>query len=319
MPPYPEIEPVEGGLLEVGDGQRLYWEASGSPSGRPALLLHGGPGSGSAPWQRRLFDPRAYRVVLFDQRGCGRSTPNAGESGIDLSTNTTAHLLGDIERLREHLGVERWLVTGGSWGCALALAYAERYPERVTAMVLWGVNAARRRESDWLFRGGVRVLFPQEWERLVDAIPPRLRDLDVVDAYAELLFDDDPEVRARAALEWCRWESATPSWPPTSELAERFEDPGFALAFTRLVTHYVRHDAWLEDDVVYRELGTLAEIPGVLIHGRFDFQAPLGSAWDVHRAWPGSELVVVPDAGHDSGAPGIEDEIVKATDRFARG
>jgi proline iminopeptidase len=318
MPPYPEIEPTDHGLLEVGDGHRLYWETSGNASGRPALLLHGGPGSGSAPWQRRLFDPAAYRIVLFDQRGCGRSMPNAGEPGVDLGTNTTPHLLEDVERLRAHLGIERWLVTGGSWGCALALAYAERHPERVTAMVLWGVNAARRWEADWLFRGGVGVLFPQQWERLVNAIPPSLRDLDVVDAYAELLFDDDPEVRARAALEWCRWESATPSWPPTSELAPRFEDPAFALAFTRLVTHYVRHDAWLPDDVVYRELGTLAGTPGVLIHGRFDFQAPLGSAWDVHRAWPGSELVVVPDAGHDSGAPGIEDEIVRATDRFAR-
>jgi proline iminopeptidase len=314
---YPEIEPDDRGLLDVGDGHRVYWETSGNPDGRAALLLHGGPGSGSAPWQRRLFDPEAYRIVLFDQRGCGRSTPHASDPDADLTANTTPHLLEDVERLRVHLGIERWLVAGGSWGSALALAYAERHAGRVSAMVLWGVNAARRREFDWLFRGGVRILFPEQWQRLLDAIPDEQRDLDVVDAYAELLFDPDPATRDRAALEWCLWESATPAWPPTSELAKRFTDPTFALAFARLVTHYVRHDAWLPDDVVSRGLGRLAGIPGVLIQGRFDFQAPLGSAWDVHRAWPGSRLVVVPDAGHDSGAPGIESEIVRATDRFA--
>ncbi len=317
MAPYPEIEPTDHGLLDVGDGHRMFWETCGNPQGLPALVLHGGPGSGCAPWQRRLFDPGRYRIVLFDQRNCGRSTPHASEPDVDLTANTTQHLLADIERLRQHLGVERWLVTGGSWGSALALAYAERHPDRVSAMVLWGVAAARRREFDWLFRGLVRVFFPEEWERLCDAIPPALRGIDVVDAYAALLFDPDPEVRARAALDWCLWESATPSWPPTTGLAERFEDPTFALAFARLVTHYVRHDAWLPDDVVFHGLDALAGIPAVLIQGRFDFQAPLGSAWDIHRAWPGSELVVVNDAGHDSSAPGIEDAIVRTTDRFA--
>jgi len=314
---YPEIEPYDHGMLDVGSGNLVYWETCGKPLGKPAVVLHGGPGSGCDAWDRRLFDPDAYRIVLFDQRNCGRSTPHASELDVDLTTNTTPHLVADIERLRAHLGVELWLVTGGSWGSALALAYAERHPDRVTEMILWGVNSARRTEFDWLFRGGVGVLFPEQWERLLDAVPDDRRDLDVVEAYAELLFDRDPDVRKRAAYEWCLWESATPSWPPSSDLAERFEDPAFALAFARIVTHYVRHDAWLADDVLLREIAALAEIPRVLVQGRFDFQAPLGSAWAVHRAWPSSELVVVDDAGHDASASGITEQIVRATDRFA--
>ncbi len=317
--PYPEIESYDHGLLDVGGGDLVYWETCGDPGGKPAVVLHGGPGSGCTSWQRRLFDPEAYRVVLFDQRNCGRSSPHASEPEIDLSNNTTPNLVDDIERVREHLGIECWLVTGGSWGSALALAYGERHPSRVTGMVLWGVNSARRSEFDWLFRGGVRAFFPDPWERLLDAVPDELRDLDIVEAYGRMLFDRDPEVRTRAAYEWCLWESATPSWPPTSDLDERFEDPGFALAFARLVTHYVRHDAWLAEDQLLRGLGVLDRLPAVLIQGRFDFQAPLGSAWAVHRAWPGSELVVVDDAGHGAGAPGIEREIVRATDRFASG
>lgn len=314
---YPELEPDDHGTLDVGDGHLVYWETCGNPLGRPAIVVHGGPGSGCDQWDRRLFDPDAYRIVLFDQRNCGRSTPHASEVDVDLTTNTTPNLLADIERLRVHLGVERWLVTGGSWGSALALAYAERHPERVTEMVLWGVNSARRSEFDWLFRGGVGVLFPGQWERLRNAVPEGKRDLDIVEAYAELLFDPDPDVRTRAAYEWCLWESATPSWPPSSDLGERFEDPAFALAFARIVTHYVRHDAWLADDVLLREIGALAEIPAVLVQGRLDFQAPLGSAWAVHRAWPDSELIVVNDAGHDASASGITEQIVRATDRFS--
>jgi proline iminopeptidase len=314
---YPKVEPTEHGMLDVGDGHLVYWETCGNPNGRPAVVLHGGPGSGCTPWQRRLFDPAAYRIVLFDQRNCGRSRPHASEPEVDLTHNTTPDLVADIERLREALGIDRWLVAGGSWGSALALAYAERHPDRVTAMVLWGVNAARRAELDWLFRGGVGVLFPAEWERLRAAVPADKRGLDVVDAYAELLFDPGPEVRRRAAFEWCLWESATPSWPPTPGLDERYGDPAFALAFARLVTHYVRHDAWVADDALLRGLPESAEIRTVLVQGRFDFQAPLRSAWELHHAWPGSELVVVDDAGHDAGAPGIEGEIVRATDRLA--
>src|SRR5919198_6266529 len=199
---YPEIEPHDGGMLAVGDGNRLYWEACGDPRGKPAVVLHGGPGSGCTAWHWRLFDPGAYRVVLFDQRNCGRSTPHASLPDADLSANTTHHLLADLERLREHLGIERWLVLGGSWGSTLALAHAERHPERVTEMVLFGVTTRRREEFDWTFRGGVAKLFPQQWDRLVAALPEQLHDGDVPAAYNRLLEDGDPEVRSRAAEEW---------------------------------------------------------------------------------------------------------------------
>ena len=310
---YPKIEPYEHGLLDVGEGNSLYWEACGNPNGKPALVLHGGPGSGCTPWHRRLFDPTAYRIVLFDQRNCGRSTPHASEPRIDLTSNNTANLAADIERLREHLGIERWLVLGGSWGSTLALAYAEGNVDRVSEMVLFGVTTGRRSEIDWLFRGGVSIFFPDEWARLVAALPASERDGDVVEAYSRLLHDPDPAVCQRAAEAWCLWESATPAWPPTGGLATRFRDPSFALAYARIVTHYMRHNLWLEDGVVLRGAGALAGVPGVLINGRFDFQAPIANAWSLHRAWLGSELVIVDDAGHAADATGITREIVRAT------
>jgi proline iminopeptidase len=297
----------------------VYWETCGNPDGIPALVLHGGPGSGCTPWHRRLFDPAAYRVVLFDQRGCGRSTPHASEPDADLRRNTTPNLIADIERLRAALGVERWLLLGGSWGSTLALAYAQTHPDRVRAIVLWGVTTGRRSEEDWLFRGGVAPLFPEQWDRLLAGLPEDERDGDVVEAYARLLFDPDQDVRRRAALDWCTWESATPAWPPSDGLDERFRDPAFALAFARLVTHYVRHELFLEDGALLENAGVLAGIPGTLINGRYDLQAPLGNAWALHRAWPSSELVVVDDAGHAGNAPGIERELVRATDRLAAG
>ncbi len=314
---YPAIEPSDTGWLDVGDGHVLWWDIAGRPDGKPAVVLHGGPGSGAAAWQRRLFDPHAYRVVLFDQRNCGRSTPHASQPDVDLSTNTTWHLGDDIERLRRHLGIDRWLVAGGSWGSVLALAYAERHPERVTELIVWGVATGRRSEDDWLFRGGLARFFPAQWARLLEAIPAGRDRGDVIETYSELLFDADPAVRERAALAWCRWESATPSWPPSDRLEDRFRDPAFALAFARIVTHYVRNDAWIDDDELLRAISALAEIPGVVVQGRFDFQSPLGNAWALHRAWRSSDLVVVGDAGHDSSAPGITDAIVAATDRFA--
>jgi proline iminopeptidase len=316
---FPHVEPFERGSLDVGDGHDVAWETCGSADGKPAVVLHGGPGSGTSRWHRRLFDPDRYRVVLFDQRGCGRSTPHASEPDADLSANTTDHLIGDIERLRDHVGVERWLVLGGSWGSVLALAYAERFPDRVSELALWGVATGRRSELDWLFRGGVGRFFPEQWERLVSAIPDERRDLDVVDAYAELLFDPEPAVRANAALEWCRFESVSLTWPPDTTLAPRFEDPAYALAFARLVTHYVRHDAWLEDGELLRRADRLAPIPGVVVQGRFDFQSPLGNAWALHRAWPRAELVVVDEAGHDPTASDVSEELVLATSRFASG
>jgi proline iminopeptidase len=315
---YPEIEPFDHGFLDVGGGDRVYWETCGNPSGKPAVVLHGGPGSGCTPWHRRLFDPDAYRIVPFDQRNCGRSTPHASEPGIDLARNTTANLLSDIEALRTHLDIDRWLVLGGSWGCTLALAYAEQHPDRVTAMVLFGVTTGRHAEFDWLFRGSLSAFFPSQWQHLIDGLPEDLRNGDVVEGYHRLLFDPDPAVAARAARKWCFWESITPAWPPQEGLAERFRDPAYALAFARIVTHYVRHNAWLEDGALLRDAGALAGIPAVLIHGRFDFQSPLGNAWVLQRAWPGAELLIVDDAGHAVDA-GVAREIVRATDKLRDG
>ncbi|MDX6594130.1 MAG: proline iminopeptidase [Gaiellales bacterium] len=314
---YPEIEPYAHGMLDAGDGNLVYWETCGNPRGKPAVVLHGGPGSGCTPWQRRLFHPTAYRIVLFDQRGCGRSTPHAGEPETDLTSNTTAHLLGDIELLRQQLGIERWLVAGGSWGSALALTYAETFPHRVSELALWGVTTGRRGEADWIFRGGVAPLFPEQWHRLCAGLPASERG-DVVAAYRRLLHDPDPGVRERAALDWCTWESATPSWPPTDGLDPRFADPRYAMAFARLVTHYVHHDLFLDEGSVLRDIGKLAGIPAVMVHGRFDLQAPLTTAWELSRAWPSAELVIVDGAGHAANHSGITEELLRATGRFAR-
>ncbi|MGH2514904.1 MAG: prolyl aminopeptidase [Ktedonobacterales bacterium] len=315
---YPEIEPYARGTLDVGEGNLIYWETCGNPQGKPAVVVHGGPGSGCTPWHRRLFAPSAYRLVLFDQRNCGRSTPHASDPDTHLASNTTDHLIADMERLREHLRIERWLVFGGSWGSTLALAYAERYPDRVTEMILFGVTTGRHKEFNWLFRGGVSIFFPEQWERLRASLPAAERDGDIVAAYSRLLNDPDPAVRQRAAEVWCLWESATPHWPPKPGLAARFTDPAFALAFARIVTHYVSHNAWLEDGILLRHAGVLASIPGVLVNGRFDFQAPLANAWELHQVWPRAELVIVDDAGHAADSPGLTQELVRATDRFAK-
>ncbi len=277
---YPAIEPYEHGMLDVGDGNLVYWETCGNPNGKPAVVLHGGPGSGCTEWHRRLFDSGAYRVVLLDQRNCRRSTPNASEPDVDLASNTTPNLVADIELLRERLGVERWLVLGGSWGVA--------------------------------------AFFPEQWERLLAALPVAKRDGDVVEAYHQLLFDPDAAVRERAALEWCMWESATPAWPPAPGLAPRFTDPKFALALARLVTHYVRHDAWIENGSLLRDASVLAGIPGILVNGRFDFQAPIANAWELKRVWPRAELVIIDDAGHAADNARITNELIRATDRFTR-
>jgi proline iminopeptidase len=314
---YPAIEPYAHGLLDVGAGNLIYWETCGNPHGKPAIVMHGGPGSGCTPWHRRLFDPSAYRLVLFDQRNCGRSAPHASDPETDLAGNTTQHLIADMERLREHLHVERWLVFGGSWGSTLALAYAERYPDRVTEMILFGVTTGRHAEFDWLFRGGVAIFFPEQWDRLRASVPVAERDGDIVAAYHRLLYDPDPAVRARAAEAWCLWESATPAWPPSTGLAKRFTNPRFALAFARIVTHYVRHNAWLEDGSLLRDAGALAGIPGVLVNGRFDFQAPIANAWELKRVWPRAELVIVDAAGHAADHPSLTQELIRATNRFA--
>ncbi len=313
---YPEIEPHEHGMLEVGDGNLVYWETCGNPLGKPAVVLHGGPGSGCTEWHRRLFDPTVYRIVLFDQRGCGRSTPHASAPDADLTSNNTANLIADIERLRQHLGFNRWLVFGGSWGSTLALAYAETHRDQVTEMILFGVTTGRHSEFDWTFRGGLAVLFPEQWDSLRAGVPVAERNGDIVEAYHRLLHDPDPTVRQRAANAWCMWESATPAWPPTTGLAERFSDPSYALAFARIVTHYVRHNAWLEDGSLLRDAYSLTDIPGILVNGRFDLQAPIANAWQLNSVWPRAELVIVDDAGH-SANPSLGQELIRATDQFA--
>jgi proline iminopeptidase len=311
---YPEIEPYDCGRLPVGDGHELYWEACGNPRGKPAVVVHGGPGSGAGAWWRRLFDPQAYRVVLFDQRGCGRSTPHAGAPRADLTANTTHHLIADIERLRTHVGADRWLVTGASWGSTLGLAYALRHPERVSELVLFAVATTTRRGVEWVTRGVGRY-FPEAWERFAAGVPEAERGGSLAAAYARLLADDDPAVRERAARDWCDWEDRHVRTVAGQGHDRRYDDPVFRLCFARLVTHYWRHAAWLEDSELLDGAHRLAGTPGVLIHGRLDVSSPLDAPWALARAWPGSELVVVEDEGHSAGA-GMLAAVVAATDRF---
>jgi len=303
------VEPRAGGLLDVGDGQRLFWEESGNPDGRAVVALHGGPGSGSTAGLRHFFDPALYRIVLFDQRGCGRSVPHASDPAVPMDGNTTADLLEDIERLRVHLGIGRWVVFGLSWGTVLGLAYAERHPERVAGLVLAGVAVGRRAEIDWLYRGGLGRLFPEQWERFTAGLDGA--DRDPIAAYRERLDRGD----ADAARRWTEWDWSTASVEPTP-LSGRWADPLFQLARARICAHYFQHDLWLEEGALIANAGQFAGIPGVLINGRLDLQCPLASAWELHRAWPGSELVVVGGAGHSTADPGMGEAILEATNRL---
>jgi proline iminopeptidase len=313
---YPEIEPYEHGMLDVGDGHRVYWESCGNPAGKPVVVLHGGPGSGCTPGWRRYFDPDAYRVVLFDQRGCGRSTPHASAPVVDLSTNTTHHLIADIERLRQHLEIEHWMLFGASWGTTLGLAYAERYPARVTEIVLFSIATTTRRDVEWITRDMGR-LFPAQWAHFREGVPPAERDGDLAAAYSRLLHDPDPAVRERAARDWCTWEDTHVAIRADHKPSPRYEDPVFRLAFARLVTHYWSHAAWLEDGELLRQAPRLAGIPGLLAHGRLDVSSPLDNAWLLAQDWPDAELVVVDEAGHGAGYPGMTETLVAATDHFA--
>ncbi|CAM3102131.1 prolyl aminopeptidase [Skermania piniformis] len=312
---YPEITPYLTGMLEVGDGQRIYWEECGNPRGKPAVFLHGGPGGGCTPDHRRYFDPAAYRIVLFDQRGCGRSTPHVAD-GADLATNTTAHLIADIEALRTDRGIERWLVFGGSWGSTLALAYAEQYPQRVTELVLRGIFLLRRSEIDWYYNGPAGTIFPDLWEQYLAPIPESERSGDLVEAYHRLLQHPDPAVSQRAAVAWSTWEGATSSLLPDPNRVAETADPRFALAFARIENHYFRHGGFLTEGQLLRDAAALAQIPGVIVQGRYDIVCPMGSAWALHRAWPAAQLTIVPDAGHSSAEPGIMHHLIAATDRF---
>ncbi len=314
---YPEIAPYSSGLLSVGDGQHIYWEESGNPQGKPAVYLHGGPGAGSGPKQRRVFDPEKYRIVLFDQRGCGRSTPHASDPHADLTHNTSHKLVSDMEQLREHLGIEQWLVCGGSWGSSLALAYAQAHSGSVSELVLRGIFTLRQAELDWFYQGGASALFPDLWEGFLAPVPEAERG-NLMAAYSRLLNDPDPAVHGPAAEAWSRWESSTITLIPQADTVAHFTEPRFAVAFARIENHYFMHGGWWEEGQLIREAGRLRGIPAVIVQGRYDACTPATTAWDLHKAWPEAELVMIPDAGHAFDEPGILDALITATDRFAR-
>lgn len=316
---YPEIEPYDHGLLDVGDGNLVHWETCGNPHGKPALVLHGGPGSGCTPYFRRLFDPAVYRIVLLDQRGCGRSTPHASAYDTDMSVNTTAHLIADLELLRRHLGIGRWLVWGVSWGSVLGLRYAQTHAAVVSELVLTGVATGSDPEGALLTRG-LGQIFPEAFERFVGELPEDERDGNLAAAYNRLIESPDPEVRERAARAWTDWETAVIPAAPRS--VPRFEDPRFRMAFVRTVTHYFGNDHFMgegnDEGVVLRDAHLLKDIPGTLVQGSLDLGNLLGTVWRLHHAWPGSELVLVDDAGHNAGAPDMAEALVAATDKYAR-
>ena len=308
---YPPIEPFRTGRLRVSDVHEIYFEESGNPQGKPVVFVHGGPGGGTDAKQRRFFDPAAYRIVLFDQRGCGRSTPHAS-----LEQNTTWDLVADMERIRAHLGIDRWQVFGGSWGSTLALAYAQTHPERVTELVLRGIFMLRKQEIDWFYQRGASALFPDAWEGYLAPIPESERG-DLLHAYHRRLTSDDPAVRTEAARAWSVWEGGTSRLIPDPDLIARNGEDEFALAFARIECHYFVNRGFFEaDDQLLRGVDRIRHIPAVIVQGRYDVVCPMESAWALHRAWPEADLRVVPDAGHAAMEPGILHELVSATDRF---
>jgi proline iminopeptidase len=313
---YPEIEPYAHGMLDAGDGHRVYWECSGNPHGKPVVFLHGGPGASTSPLHRTLFDPEKYRIVLFDQRGCGRSTPHASEPGADLRHNTTWHLVADIELLRKNLGIARWQVFGGSWGSALALAYAESHPEAVTELVLRGIFTLRRHELEWFYEGGAEAIFPDLWQHFIEPIPVLERSR-LIEAYHRRLSDPDPAVHVPAAVAWSTWEASTLTLRPDPDLVAKMAEPLAATAFARIENHYFLHGGWLREGQLIEDAAKLRGIPAVIVQGRYDICTPMMTAWDLHRAWPEARFVVVDDAGHSVTEPGIAAALVAATDRFA--
>jgi proline iminopeptidase len=308
---YPEIEPYDEGMLPVSPVHTLYYEQSGNERGLPVVFLHGGPGGGTVPDYRRFFDPEAYRIVLFDQRGAGKSTPHAS-----LEENTTWHLVEDIEKLREHLGVERWVVFGGSWGSTLALAYAQTHPGRALALVLRGIFLCRPKEIRWFYQEGASNIFPDVWEQYLEVIPEGERG-DMLAAYYRRLTSDDEETRTRAARAWSVWEGSTSKLYPDPDLIDHFGDPHFATAFARIECHYFTHNAFFPtDNYLIENVGKIRDIPAVIVQGRYDVVCPMASAWELHRAWPEADLQIMPDSGHSALEPGNRSALVGATDKF---
>jgi len=308
---YPKIQPFEVGRLKVSSLHELYYEQCGNPKGKPAVFLHGGPGGGVSPDYRRYFDPEIYRIVLFDQRGAGQSTPHAS-----LEENTTWDLVADIERLRKHLGIDRWLVFGGSWGSTLALAYAETHPERVSELVLRGIFLCRPKEIKWFYQEGASAMFPDVWEEYLKVIPEEER-ADMVSAYYRRLTSDDQAIQLEAARAWSIWEGSTSKLFFDSVSIERFAEAEFALAFARIECHYFMNDSFFNtDNYLIENVDKIRQIPAIIVQGRYDVVCPMTSAWELHRAWPEAELRVIQDAGHSITEPGILDALVDATDWF---
>lgn len=308
---YPAIEPHQSGELEVSEQHTIYFEVSGNPKGKPAVFLHGGPGGGTDPSQRRFFDPQRYRIVLFDQRGCGRSTPHAS-----LEENTTWDLVADIERLREHLSVDRWLVFGGSWGSTLALAYAETHPDRVSELILRGIFLLTPRELAWFYQEGTSRFFPDSWERYLAPIPAVERG-DLLRAYHRRLTSDEPETRLEAARAWSQWEGGTSFLIPDPSFIDHTGEEAFSLAFARIEAHYFVNGGFFEPrDQLLRNVDRIRAIPGVIVQGRYDVICPPETAWELHRVWPEARLELVPDAGHSAFEPGTVDALVRATDAY---
>ncbi|MBK5930329.1 prolyl aminopeptidase [Halochromatium salexigens] len=308
---YPPIEPFASERLAVGEGHTLYLEQCGNPNGMPAVFLHGGPGAGCGPSHRRFFDPKRYRIILLDQRGCGRSTPHAS-----LEHNSTWDLVADLERIREHLGLERWLVFGGSWGSTLALAYAETHPERVSALVLRGIFLCRPEEIAWFYQQGANWIFPDHWGDFLAPIPAQEQD-DLLSAYHRRLTGDDPATRLTAAKAWSIWEGRCATLLPDKTIRSAFSDERLALSLARIECHYFVHQAFLRPRQLLDDASRLREIPGVIVQGRYDLICPLRSAWELAAAWPSASLEIIDDAGHAAFEPGIAQALVAATDRLA--
>jgi len=308
---YPEIRPYVQHSLAVDPPHILYVEESGAPSGLPVLFVHGGPGAGTEPFHRRFFDPGRYRIILFDQRGCGRSTPHAALDG-----NTTQSLIADMERIREQLGIERWVIFGGSWGSTLGLVYAETHPERVLALILRGIFLCRPHEIRWFYQEGASRLFPEPWQDYLSPIPPQER-ADMVEAYYRRLTGSDEVARMAAAKSWALWEGRTATLQPREAVLNHFGDPFTALSLARIECHYFVNDSFLERNQILRDAARLAKIPGHIVHGRYDVVCPVENAWELHLAWPRAQLEIIPDAGHSATESGITDALVRAADAVA--
>ena len=310
---YPAIEPYETGHLNVGDGHTLYWELSGNPNGKPVVFLHGGPGGGSSPEHRRQFNPDAYKILVFDQRGCGKSTPYAS-----LDHNTTWELVADIEKLREEVAkVDKWMVFGGSWGSTLSLTYAQQFPERVTELVLRGIFLFDQYEIDWLYKaGGASQIYPDKFAEFVSLIPDDERG-DLVEAYRKRLTGDDKDAQLAAAKAWSKWEGEVVTLLPSRDTIEHFTDPDVAVAIARIENHYMANHGWLEEGQLLANAHKLKGIPGVIVQGRHDCCTPPAAAWALKQAWPEVELNIVPDGGHLFSEPGVLDGLIRATDKFA--